>query len=310
MPKISVIVPVYNTEKYLKKCLDSILNQTYQDFEIIIVNDGSTDNSDKIINEYIDNYSEKIKYIKKENGGLSSARNSGIDVATGHYIAFVDSDDYIDNNLFEKLLPYIEKNVELIKFKLIKVDENYNEIEKVDGPIFEEIIGEEGFNLLVYKDILIEPACIYMYNKKLFDKNKFKFLEGAFHEDFGLIPIILLHAKKMVSIDFYGYYYVQASNSITRNEDYLKTVKRANDLFIHYDNLVKHIENEKIKQETVNNIKQYYSNAILETTKYLKKEEQKKYILEIKERRIINNIKIKDIKSFIKKILIKIFLII
>jgi len=304
MPKISVIVPVYNTEKYLRKCLDSVVNQTYKDLEAIIVNDGSTDNSQKIIDEYISKYPNKVKCISKQNGGLSGARNCGIEAATGDYIAFVDSDDYIDENLFENLLPYMEKNIDLIKFKLVKTDEQYKEIEKVAGPKFNEATGEEGFNLLVFNDVLLEPACIYLYKKILFDKNNFKFLENTYHEDFGLIPIILLHAKNMVSVDYYGYYYVQANNSITRNEDHSKTVKRANDLLLHYDNMLNQIEKISLTQKTINNIKQYYSNSIFEAAKGLKKEEQKEYILEIKNRKLIRNIRVKNIKSLFKKIIL------
>ena len=102
MSKISVIVPVYNVEKFIKRCLDSIINQTMRDLEIILVNDGSTDNSGKICDEYaqLDN---RITVIHKENGGLSSARNTGLDVATGEWIAFVDSDDYIEKNMYEVL---------------------------------------------------------------------------------------------------------------------------------------------------------------------------------------------------------------
>ena len=119
MQKISVIVPVYNTEKYIKKCLDSIINQTYSNIEIIIINDGSTDNSELIINEYLKEYPDKIKYYKKENGGLSDARNYGVTKATGDYICFVDSDDYIDINLFESLKMEVEKQTQLIKYKII-----------------------------------------------------------------------------------------------------------------------------------------------------------------------------------------------
>ena len=104
MPKISVIVPVYNTEKYIEKCLQSILSQTMNDIEIIVVNDGSTDNSENVIKQIEKNNNTKIqiKYFKKENGGLSDARNYGVKKATGKYISFIDSDDYIDKNLYKK----------------------------------------------------------------------------------------------------------------------------------------------------------------------------------------------------------------
>ena len=101
MPKISVIVPIYNVEKYLAKCLDTILAQTFSDIEIICVNDGSTDNSRKILSEYAKKDS-RIKIVDKKNGGLSSARNAGMKVAQGEFISFIDSDDWIDETLLSK----------------------------------------------------------------------------------------------------------------------------------------------------------------------------------------------------------------
>src|SRR5699024_6933853 len=102
MPKVSVIVPVYNVEKYIEKCIQTLVNQTLQDLEIIIVNDGSTDNSEKIIKKYKKEY-KNIIYVTKENGGLSSARNFGLLYATGEYVAFLDSDDYVDKIIYEKM---------------------------------------------------------------------------------------------------------------------------------------------------------------------------------------------------------------
>lgn len=101
--KISVIVPIYNVEQYLSQCLDSIINQTYTNLEIILINDGSTDNSEKICNQYklLD---PRIIVIHKTNGGLSDARNTGIKIATGDYISFVDADDFIDKNMYKKLI--------------------------------------------------------------------------------------------------------------------------------------------------------------------------------------------------------------
>ena len=125
--KISVIIPVYNTSKYIEKCLNSIVNQTMESIEIVIVNDGSTDNSEEIKQKWINENQHKktIKYFKKENGGLSAARNFGVKQATGEYITFVDSDDYLDEKIYKNLEKYIDEKIELIKFKMSTVDENY-----------------------------------------------------------------------------------------------------------------------------------------------------------------------------------------
>lgn len=126
-PKVSVIVPVYNVEKYLKQCLDSIVNQTYKNLEIIIVNDGTKDNSMKIVEEYLQD--KRIKVINKENGGLSSARNRGIEEATGEYISFVDSDDYIDLNLYNTIVSEMLSREEIYIFNYNRYKEKINYLE-------------------------------------------------------------------------------------------------------------------------------------------------------------------------------------
>lgn len=125
MIKISIIVPIYNVEKQLERCIKSLLTQEDKDLqtEIILVNDGSTDDSGKIAKEYALKYKDKIIYLEKENGGLSDARNYGMNYATGQYIAFVDSDDYISEELYPKLVKYMMDDYDLIKIKISKVDE-------------------------------------------------------------------------------------------------------------------------------------------------------------------------------------------
>ena len=308
MPKISVIVPVYNTAKYLEKCLNSIINQTYKDIEIIIVNDGSTDNSQNIIDQFKQKYPDIIRCFIKQNGGLSDARNFGIAQAEGNYLAFVDSDDYIDLELFDKLQHEMELETDLIKFKLIKVNDNYEIIEKIDGPIFARKKGEDAFNTLVFQDHLLEPTCLYLYKRDLFTKNNFYFANNKYHEDFGLTPLIIVSANMVSSQNIYGYYYLQSDNSITRNVDYNKTYKRSMDLLFHYDNMTSKVLSYDLQKETIFNLKQYYTNAILTTANYLNKDDRIKYLLEIKKRNLTRNIKCKSFKSFIKKIIMNISL--
>ena len=124
MAKVSVIVPVYGVEEWLERCLDSLVNQTLEDIEIIVVNDGSPDNSQAIIDAYVKKYPNKVKGYIKENGGLSDARNFGIPYATGEYIAFVDSDDYVDLTMYEKMYNEAEaKGSEVVVCGYFKVNE-------------------------------------------------------------------------------------------------------------------------------------------------------------------------------------------
>lgn len=313
MPKVSIIVPVWNVEKTIEKTIQSILKQKMKEIEIILVNDGSTDNSEKILKKYKEQYQNKIKVVNKTNGGLSSARNEGVKIANGEYIAFLDGGDYINENLLAELENYINQKIDLIKFKMTLVDSKGNKIKKIEGPIFEKCCGEEAFLKLFGKDNYLEVACVYLYRKEFFKQNHFKYNEnnyhqnygGAYHEDFGLTPLILLKAKTVVSVENYGYYYIQDENSITRNDNYDKQIDKANDLLIHYDTMIEFLKKNDISPKAQEQIKAYYTNIIILKLRDLKKEEQEKYKEEIHKRNMIKNIKVNNVKQLIKKILLK-----
>lgn len=208
MIDVSVIVPVYNTEKYLEKCLGSIINQTFINYEIIIINDGSPDNSETIIQEYLTKYPQKIKYYKKENGGLSEARNMGILKSSGKYLMFVDSDDYISKDMIEKLYNCIEtQGSDMAICNMIKIDSK-NQSTKIIN------YNPGTVNILEDKKILfnLPCACNKMYNKKLFDNLKFD--KNKYYEDLRLINKLYLNCNKVAFIDNFCYYYVERNNSI------------------------------------------------------------------------------------------------
>ena len=305
MPKISVIIPVYNTEKYIEKCLESLAKQTMQDFEVIIVNDGSTDNSKKVIKDYMKSRKLNIKYLEKENGGLASARNYGVEKALGKYISFLDSDDYLDENLFSELEKYMDKNIDLIKFKMKTVDEEGNVIEKLDGPVFNVCSGEEGYKKLCTTDKYMDPACIYLYRREFFVENNFKY-KLRYHEDFGLTSLIIIQAKTFVSTKIFGYNYLQTEESLTRGKDYKKDVDRAKDMLAHYDNMITLIDAYyNISDETKDLVKRYYTNSVVLKADTLKGEDKKRYIKEIKDRFMYRNIKPENLKQKVKRMLLK-----
>lgn len=302
--KLSIIIPAFNAENTLKRCLDSVLQQKDDELEIVVINDGSKDLSDEIMQEYKLKYPEIISYYKKQNTGVADTRNYGIEKAKGKYIMFLDSDDYIDIQLYNIIKQYIERDIELIKFKLQRVDENNNIIEKVTGPIFEKTTGEEGFKYLYASDVLLDSPCVYVMKKDIFIRNKLLFNVGTEHEDFGLIPFVIVLARSMISIDFYGYQYVQSNGSITRNNDYNKTKKKAYDALKQYDEALIKIEKYNINKNTADYLKIYYTNAILLKTETLEDKDQKQYINEIKKRRMIKNIKSSNIKQLLRKIIL------
>jgi len=307
MAKVSIIVPVYNTGKYIERCLKSIANQTKNiGLEVLIVNDGSTDNSEDVINKYIEHNKTDldIKYFYKQNEGIAKTRNFAIEKCSSDYIMFLDSDDYIDLKTFEILEKYINNNIDLIKFKVQRVDDNNKILESVDGPIFDKLKGQEAFNELYSKDILLDSPGAYVIKKKLFIENNFKF-QRTYHEDFGLIPFIILVAQTVTSINEYLYKYVQVPNSITRNVDYNKTIKRMEDVLFHYDNMLETLEKMDLEEMTKENFKIYYTNAIVLKLQELKEDTQKIYIKEIQKRKMYKNIKPRNFKQLLKRLLLK-----
>jgi len=209
--KVSIIVPVYNTEKYLTKCLESLVNQTLKEIEIIIINDGSKDNSEKIIMNYIDKYSDKIKYIYQENSGQAVARNKGIQMAKGEYIAFVDSDDYVDERTYEILWNEAkEKDYDILCFNLY---------EDIDGNIRRAMVYNTENDDMVKKYITSEASpCNKIIKTCILRDNNLGFLEGHIYEDFALVPRLALYTNKIGYIDKCLYYYVIHSNSTMRQE--------------------------------------------------------------------------------------------
>ena len=234
MKKVSIIVPVYNVEKYLAKCLDSLVNQTLEDLEIIVVDDGSRDNSKQIIDEFQTKYPDKIKSFVKENGGLSDARNFGLDRAGGDYIGFVDSDDYVTAEMFEEMYSLAQKyDAEMVICNLQKVDENGKIIQKLTQvPNMPEKI-DLAKNFSVFSD-LGYFACNKLFRKELFENKRFK--KGVHFEDIQLVPQLLLGCKILAQTQNYHYQYLERQDSITKTHtekglDLLKAVKDVEDTF-------------------------------------------------------------------------------
>lgn len=212
--KISIIVPIYNVEIYLEKCINSILNQTLSDFELIMVNDGSTDRSGEICNKY-EMMDSRIKIIHKKNGGLSSARNAGLDVARGEYIGFVDSDDYIDKQMYEKMIEKSIKSDSDIVICDMKYNLNGKDISQTQFEDFGIIDRNEAliqyFNHRSFKS----HAQNKIYKKELF--NNIRFPEGKLFEDVAVFYKLLYKSKRISFINEKLYIYNQGNiNSITK----------------------------------------------------------------------------------------------
>jgi len=224
--KVSIIIPVYNVEKYLRECLDSVVNQTLKDIEIICINDGSKDNSLEILKEYSQK-DKRIKIISKENEGLSITRNRGIDIACGEYIGFVDSDDYIEKDMFEKLYDKAKNNnLDIAMCRLATYDENTQEVDKNKWYFALKCFGNFNKEIFNHEDtkefthFIAVTAYNKIYKRTFLNKNNFKFPEKLLFEDEVFFYNTYLKAKRVSFVKETLYYYrINSGESIISSSD-------------------------------------------------------------------------------------------
>lgn len=217
---VSIIVPVYDIEEYLVECIESILAQTWKHFEIILVDDGSTDSSGKMCDEYAEKYN-CIFVIHKKNGGLSSARNAGIDVARGNYLAFIDSDDVVHPDYLRELVNIVEKeNADLVACDFcVGTSCQWGETSEIKYDIRRD---EDVLERMNDNDVVVTVAWNKLYHAKFFKEYNLRYPEGKIHEDMFLTPQILHCTNKMVITNQKLYFYRQRKNSIMNSSFSIK----------------------------------------------------------------------------------------
>lgn len=274
---VSVIVPVYNVEKYIEKCLKSLVEQTLKNIEIIIVNDGSTDNSKKIISKFAEKYSN-IKYYEKTNGGLSSARNYGIKYANGEYVAFLDSDDYVEKNLYELMYKKaLQENSDMVECDFIW--EYYGK----NG----EIVKRKKDKRKNFKTLnqYVKNARVVAWNKlikkQIIDDFNIRFPEGLIYEDIEFFYKLFPHLNKISYVNTYGIHYVQRNGSILNSNP-----EKIGDIFKILDNVIKYYRDLDIYE---NEMKYRYRRILLGSSM--------KRILKIKDKKLKKNFFLKTLKS-------------
>ncbi len=213
-PVISIIVPVYKVEQYLERCVDSILNQTYTNLEIILVNDGSPDKCGEICERYKE-LDLRIKVIHKENGGLSDARNVAIDVVTGDFIMFIDSDDFVSKYYVEHLWLALSKDDSDMSISWFEnvFDESTIKTHPLEGlDNYRVLSSKECLRKLLYQDGVETMACGKLYKKNVFDRIRYP--KGKLYEDVSVTPYIIEKCRKVAIISNVDYYYWQRGDSI------------------------------------------------------------------------------------------------
>lgn len=232
MPKISVIVPVYNVEKYLKKCVDSIIAQTHKNLEIILIDDGSTDSSLKICEEYAKD--ERVKLICQENSGAAAARNAGIDAASGDYIHFADADDYLEPNMYEELLKVsVEYNADFVSCSCFFDYENSEQSVKGynDSQVRVMTVNEYFGNYL--KGDFLLTVWNHICKREICAGVKFPFREELYYGEDGYTAIpTLQRTKKIAYLGKAFYHYVQSENSLVRGSI---TLPKIRSWFVQFD---------------------------------------------------------------------------
>ncbi|WP_455719406.1 glycosyltransferase family 2 protein [Agathobacter sp.] len=213
---ISVIVPVYNVEKYLEKCIESILHQTYKDFELVLIDDGSSDSSGIICDEYGDR--DNIVIVHKTNGGLADARNRGIEISRGDYITFIDSDDYIRSDYLETLYEVLCKtDVDIVISNFINIHEGKNITQNITKNLeYGRISKSECYRRMLLQDGIDVSSTAKLYSKRIFDAVRFK--KGQLYEDINIISDVVERATNIAITNYAGYFYLQRLGSIMYSE--------------------------------------------------------------------------------------------
>lgn len=233
--KVSVIVPVYNVEKFIDKCLNSLVNQTLKEIEIIVVNDGSPDNSQKIIDKYVKKYPEKVQSFIKENGGQGSARNLGMEKAKGEYIGYVDSDDFVEKDMYKKLYNKAKEN----NYDIV-VCGNYNVSEDYQNKNIDAFINNYNTDL---ENIFFGKMAVWnkIYKRDILIKNKLEFKEKVWYEDLAFTLKAIMNSNTFAFIDEPLYDYLIREGSTMNNSN----VQRNLEILDAFNDILSYIQHNK-----------------------------------------------------------------
>lgn len=233
--KVSVIVPVYNVEKFIDKCLNSLVKQSLKEIEIIVVNDGTKDNSQKIIDKYVKKYPDKIKSYIKENGGQGSARNYGLKKTTGEYIGYVDSDDFVEKDMYKKLYNKAKEN----NYDIV-VCGNYNVSEDYQNKNIDAFINNYNTDL---ENIFFGKMAVWnkIYKRDILIKNKLEFKEKVWYEDLAFTLKAIMNSNTFAFIDEPLYDYLIREGSTMNNSN----VKRNLEILEAFDDILSYIKHNK-----------------------------------------------------------------
>ena len=247
--KVSVIVPIYNVEQYIQKCLDSLVNQTYPNYEILLIDDGSKDGSSEIAQIYANRY-DNVSYYRKINGGLSDARNYGIERARGDFLMFIDSDDFVDSRLIEKMIEMQSRtNADMVACDMMYAYEDGRNIIASAGE-FDLDSAKDNINLLNINN----SACNKLFHRDLFKDIRFPL--GKLYEDLFIVPILIYRSKLIAHVKEALYFYLQREGSI---------VHKNNQRMFHIYEAIHHVYTVLLKEtDTLSELKHVIERMYIE----------------------------------------------
>lgn len=286
--KISILIPAYNVEKYINRCLDSVFAQSSDDYEVIVVDDGSSDRTKEVLKQYQTKYFDKIKlYFNEKNKGLSFVRNELINLCNTEYFIFLDSDDSINADLLSQLENTIEStHSDVIRFQSLLYKDGRETINKYQSPLFENLSGIEAVKEFLISNKIFGQVWLYCYKKSLFTDNNIIYPVGMIQEDYAKTIWVLACAENVTSINYEGYNYYRNPNSIMETKDEKMIIKKAMDVLFHYDNLIELFSNESISEELKLLINRYLSLGVIGKLKHMSEHSSEEYLKMIKERKI------------------------
>ena len=275
-PMFSIIVPIYNTEAYLRRCLDSIVNQTFKDFEVILVNDGSTDKCLDICIEYAEK-DHRIRVIHQKNEGVSKARNEGLLKSKGKYIIFIDSDDFIHEKSCERFMDIIDKeyHIDVIAAQNERIKGNARAV--LPSYIIDSTVtGYDFLRLQLKNKKFFSNVYRNVYNRDFLFKNNLFFINGYVAEDFEWTPRVFLLAKSVVTIDFPYYKSVFREGSIMQSQDKTKFIDDALVIMYLLENVFEEVEDNELKALLMNYLVNTFLNTFMHKKFYKKEPNEKK----------------------------------
>lgn len=246
----TLIIPIYNTEEYVKDCLDSIKRQTFGEFEVLMMNDGSTDNSLKIIEEYAKT-DDRFKVVSNPNSGISITRNKGIMMANNPYIVFVDSDDTLNEELLEKLSNEIKENEpDLIRYGVDIIGESDDRRYRFNVNGVSNISGDEAIRDWSLSGVTYALPWVYAIKRDVFVDNNLFFTPQRIHEDYLLMPFLIANSKRVSVIDYVGYNYLLRQGSISLSNSFEKVERNLLHFIQCYNDIVTNIDKMNLSKET------------------------------------------------------------